>query len=237
MLDIECFTYLHRALESSIAPIVVFASNRGKCLIRWRFELSLTEGTAFISLNGFMFWLFFQGNWRHQLSTWDTFGPPGQSHDNPHHVIHSTGDEAGEPTGQNIAESKMPHFTGTAVTNEHVVCRSSRSERRLRGSVSARTLCHTWQKSAPRPPSGTCKGIFDLRLSQQGLKSPTERGCSEEHQIWGFTVYLLFHRLLCLQDRGLCRNLWSVQHPWLHDSLFLTFRIINGTKMLSYIRH
>lgn len=34
MLDIECFTYLHRALESSIAPIVVFASNRGNCLIR-----------------------------------------------------------------------------------------------------------------------------------------------------------------------------------------------------------
>lgn len=34
MLDIECFTYLHRALESSISPIVVFASNRGKCLIR-----------------------------------------------------------------------------------------------------------------------------------------------------------------------------------------------------------
>lgn len=35
MLDIECFTYLHRALESTIAPIVVFASNRGNCLIRW----------------------------------------------------------------------------------------------------------------------------------------------------------------------------------------------------------
>ncbi|KAJ8370554.1 hypothetical protein SKAU_G00105820 [Synaphobranchus kaupii] len=34
MLDIECFTYLHRALESSISPIVVFASNRGNCLIR-----------------------------------------------------------------------------------------------------------------------------------------------------------------------------------------------------------
>ncbi|KAG7283216.1 hypothetical protein CRUP_004958 [Coryphaenoides rupestris] len=30
MLDIECFTYLHRALESTIAPIVVFASNRGQ---------------------------------------------------------------------------------------------------------------------------------------------------------------------------------------------------------------
>ncbi|XP_026729424.1 ruvB-like helicase 1 [Trichoplusia ni] len=34
MLDIETFTYLHRALESAIAPIVIFATNRGKCLIR-----------------------------------------------------------------------------------------------------------------------------------------------------------------------------------------------------------
>ncbi|VDP70079.1 unnamed protein product [Echinostoma caproni] len=34
MLDIECFTYLHRALESTIAPIVIFATNRGKCTIR-----------------------------------------------------------------------------------------------------------------------------------------------------------------------------------------------------------
>jgi len=34
MLDIECFTYLHRALESTIAPIVVFATNRGKSVIR-----------------------------------------------------------------------------------------------------------------------------------------------------------------------------------------------------------
>ena len=35
MLDIECFTYLHRALESRIAPIVVLATNRGRCVIRW----------------------------------------------------------------------------------------------------------------------------------------------------------------------------------------------------------
>nr|CAI5835948.1 unnamed protein product [Callosobruchus analis] len=34
MLDIETFTYLHRALESAIAPIVIFATNRGRCLIR-----------------------------------------------------------------------------------------------------------------------------------------------------------------------------------------------------------
>ena len=29
MLDLECFTYLNRALESALAPIVVFATNRG----------------------------------------------------------------------------------------------------------------------------------------------------------------------------------------------------------------
>ena len=34
MLDIECFTYLHRALESSLSPIVIFATNRGNCLVR-----------------------------------------------------------------------------------------------------------------------------------------------------------------------------------------------------------
>lgn len=38
MLDIECFTYLHRALESSIAPIVIFATNRGRCTIRYVLE-------------------------------------------------------------------------------------------------------------------------------------------------------------------------------------------------------
>merc|ERR1712159_125513 len=34
MLDIECFTYLNRALESTLAPIVVLATNRGMCNIR-----------------------------------------------------------------------------------------------------------------------------------------------------------------------------------------------------------
>jgi RuvB-like protein 1 (pontin 52) len=34
MLDIECFTYLNRALESTLAPIVVLATNRGNCQIR-----------------------------------------------------------------------------------------------------------------------------------------------------------------------------------------------------------
>ena len=34
MLDIECFTYLNRALESTLAPIVVFATNRGICTIK-----------------------------------------------------------------------------------------------------------------------------------------------------------------------------------------------------------
>jgi len=34
MLDIECFTYLNRALESTLSPIVVFATNRGVCTVR-----------------------------------------------------------------------------------------------------------------------------------------------------------------------------------------------------------
>ncbi|KAJ9511229.1 hypothetical protein QJQ45_017186 [Haematococcus lacustris] len=34
MLDIECFTFLNRALESSLAPIVIFATNRGICTAR-----------------------------------------------------------------------------------------------------------------------------------------------------------------------------------------------------------
>ena len=33
MLDIECVTYLNRALESSLAPIVIFATNRGICQV------------------------------------------------------------------------------------------------------------------------------------------------------------------------------------------------------------
>lgn len=34
MLDIECFTYLNRSLESTLSPIVIFATNRGVCHIR-----------------------------------------------------------------------------------------------------------------------------------------------------------------------------------------------------------
>jgi RuvB-like protein 1 len=34
MLDIECFTYMNRALESNLAPIVILATNRGVCTIR-----------------------------------------------------------------------------------------------------------------------------------------------------------------------------------------------------------
>ncbi|KAK6038297.1 TIP49 protein [Cooperia oncophora] len=40
MLDLECFTYLHRALESTISPVVIFATNRGVCKIRGSEETS-----------------------------------------------------------------------------------------------------------------------------------------------------------------------------------------------------
>lgn len=44
MLDIETFTYLHRALESAIAPIVIFATNRGRCVIRGSEDISSPHG-------------------------------------------------------------------------------------------------------------------------------------------------------------------------------------------------
>ncbi|XP_022295968.1 ruvB-like 1 [Crassostrea virginica] len=44
MLDIECFTYLHRALESTIAPIVIFATNRGKCTIKGTEDIVAPHG-------------------------------------------------------------------------------------------------------------------------------------------------------------------------------------------------
>ncbi|KAF6139711.1 hypothetical protein GIB67_006659 [Kingdonia uniflora] len=34
MLDMECFSYMNRALESSLSPIVIFATNRGICNVR-----------------------------------------------------------------------------------------------------------------------------------------------------------------------------------------------------------
>jgi len=34
MLDIECFSFLNRALENELAPLVVMASNRGITRIR-----------------------------------------------------------------------------------------------------------------------------------------------------------------------------------------------------------
>merc|ERR1712032_211891 len=43
MLDLECFTYLNRVLESTLSPIIVFATNRGICQIR---------GTEIVSPHG-----------------------------------------------------------------------------------------------------------------------------------------------------------------------------------------
>jgi RuvB-like protein 2 len=34
MLDMECFSFLNRALESDVAPVVIMASNRGMARIR-----------------------------------------------------------------------------------------------------------------------------------------------------------------------------------------------------------
>jgi hypothetical protein len=44
MLDIECFTYLNKALESPISPIVVLASNRGMATVRGADDLVAAHG-------------------------------------------------------------------------------------------------------------------------------------------------------------------------------------------------
>jgi len=44
MLDIECFTYLHRALESRIAPIVILATNRGRCTVKGTVDVVSAHG-------------------------------------------------------------------------------------------------------------------------------------------------------------------------------------------------
>lgn len=44
MLDIECFTYLNRALESTIAPIVILASNRGLTKVRGTDDIKSPHG-------------------------------------------------------------------------------------------------------------------------------------------------------------------------------------------------
>eukprot|EP00160_Parvularia_atlantis_P016428 Unigene5212_Nuclearia_a/m.15980 Unigene5212_Nuclearia_a/g.15980 ORF Unigene5212_Nuclearia_a/g.15980 Unigene5212_Nuclearia_a/m.15980 type:complete len:272 (+) Unigene5212_Nuclearia_a:397-1212(+) len=44
MLDIECFTYLNRALESSLSPIVVLATNRGMSTVRGTEDILAPHG-------------------------------------------------------------------------------------------------------------------------------------------------------------------------------------------------
>jgi len=44
MLDIESFSFLNRALESALAPIVIFATNRGNCIIRGTANIKSPHG-------------------------------------------------------------------------------------------------------------------------------------------------------------------------------------------------
>lgn len=44
MLDIECFTYLNRALEQALSPIVILASNRGNTVVRGTGDIVAAHG-------------------------------------------------------------------------------------------------------------------------------------------------------------------------------------------------
>lgn len=144
MLDTECFTYLHRALESSISPIVVFASNRGKCLIRSGVSSYFPgQKAGFLTII-----VFFRG-------TEDIIAPHGIPPDLLDRVIVI---RTLLYTPQEIKQvvrrpCEMDH-TRVSVTYDRVFCRSSRSALRSKASPSARKLWHTWQRLELRPPSG-----------------------------------------------------------------------------------
>lgn len=44
MLDLECWAFLNRAVESSIAPVVILATNRGKCRVRGAEDIESSHG-------------------------------------------------------------------------------------------------------------------------------------------------------------------------------------------------
>ncbi|KAL4276588.1 hypothetical protein AHAS_Ahas20G0222200 [Arachis hypogaea] len=48
MLDMECFSYLNRALENSLSPIVIFATNKGICNVRYEANVAFED---FLKLN------------------------------------------------------------------------------------------------------------------------------------------------------------------------------------------
>lgn len=52
MLDIECFTYLNRALESPLSPIVILASNRGLTTIRGTTSVFAPSDPGLVSAHG-----------------------------------------------------------------------------------------------------------------------------------------------------------------------------------------
>ena len=52
MLDIECFTYLNRALESPFSPIVILASNRGMTTVRGTTTPTAPSDPGLVSAHG-----------------------------------------------------------------------------------------------------------------------------------------------------------------------------------------
>eukprot|EP00054_Salpingoeca_dolichothecata_P010090 m.56792 g.56792 ORF g.56792 m.56792 type:complete len:457 (+) comp18797_c0_seq3:27-1397(+) len=54
MLNLECFTYLNRALESTLSPIIIFATNRGFCTIRGTDDVQAPHGVPMDLLDRMM---------------------------------------------------------------------------------------------------------------------------------------------------------------------------------------
>lgn len=52
MLDMECFTYLNRALESTISPHVILATNRGQSTVRGTEYDGASSSTGIVAPHG-----------------------------------------------------------------------------------------------------------------------------------------------------------------------------------------
>lgn len=135
-----------------------------------------------------------QGNWRHQLSTWDSSGPPGQSHDHPHHAVHAAGDEAGEPATKTHQHPHASRIRRQRECGLQIIKIRAQTEGI---SISEDALTHLAEigtKTTLRYPS-----TFDLQRWFE-VTWPTQTGCSEGHQIWDEVYQSAYRPDICVEN-------------------------------------
>lgn len=73
MLDMECFSFLNRALESDLSPVLIMATNRGITRYFYTFLFLSTSELSHLTLNQYGFYYFYLlGNFKFLLSVCST---------------------------------------------------------------------------------------------------------------------------------------------------------------------